>query len=100
MLTRIDALMIESLMKHKPLQLSEEEILKLEEIVRKGKDWRSRDRADTLLRLACGDSTKVLAEAQGICPKTVYERHQQWLNKDFAGLFDAPRSGAPGKLSD
>ncbi len=100
MLTRIDALIIESLMRHKRLQLSEEEILKLEEIVRKGKDWRSRDRTDTLLRLARGDSAKVVAEAQGICPKTVYERRQQWLSKDFAGLFDAPRSGAPGKLSD
>ena len=58
MLTRIDALMIESLVKHKPLQLSEEEILKLEEIVRKGKDWRSRDRADTRLRLARGENPK------------------------------------------
>ena len=65
MLTRIDALMIESLMKHKPLQLSEEETLKLEEIVRKGKDWRSRDRADTLLRLARGDSAKVVAKPKG-----------------------------------
>jgi transposase len=86
-------------MTHKPLPLTEEERLKLEEIVRKGKDWRSRERADTLLRLARGDSSKEVAEAQGVCTQTVYERRQQWLSKGFAGLLDAPRSGAPGKLS-
>jgi transposase len=86
-------------MKHKPLPLTEEEVLKLEAIVRKGKDWRSRDRAQTLLRLARGETSKVVAEAQGVCTQTVYERRQQWLNKGFAGLFDAPRSGARAKLS-
>ncbi|SFP60263.1 helix-turn-helix domain-containing protein, partial [Pseudomonas borbori] len=86
-------------MKHKPLPLTEEEILKLEEIVHKGTDWRSRDRAGTLLRLARGDSPKAVAEAFGVCTQTVYERRQQWLSKGFSGLFDAPRSGAPGKLS-
>ncbi|WP_297835087.1 hypothetical protein [Pseudomonas sp.] len=34
-------------MKQKPLLLTEEEILKLEAIVRKGKDWPSWDRAQT-----------------------------------------------------
>lgn len=86
-------------MKHMPLLLTEEEILKLEKIVSKGTDWRSRDRAGTLLRLARGDSAKAVAEALGVCTQTVYERRQQWLNKGFAGLVDAPRSGAPSKLS-
>jgi len=40
-----------------------------------------------------------VAEAQGVCTQTVYERRQQWLSKGFAGLHDAARSGAPGKLS-
>ncbi|WP_228761526.1 helix-turn-helix domain-containing protein [Pseudomonas sp. MPC6] len=52
-----------------------------------------------MLRLASGDSPKVVAETQGVCTQTVYERRQQWLSKGFAGLVDAPRSGAPGKLS-
>lgn len=40
-----------------------------------------------------------MAEAQVVYTQTVYERRQQWLSKGFAGLFDAPRSGAPDKLS-
>lgn len=86
-------------MKHKPLVLSEEETLKLEAIVRKGQDWRSRDRAQTVLWLARGDTSQTVAKAQGVCLKTVYERRQQWLDKGFSGLFDAARSGAPSKLS-
>lgn len=86
-------------MKNKPLPLTDDEILKLQQIVRKGTDWRSRNRAETLLRLARGESVQAVAEALEICKKTVYERRQQWLSKGFAGLLDAPRSGAPRKLS-
>ena len=86
-------------MKNKPLPLTDEEVLKLQNIVRKGADWRSRHRAETLLRLARGEPVNALAEALGICKKTVYERRQQWLSKGFAGLSDASRPGAPRKLS-
>lgn len=86
-------------MKHKLLLLSEEETLKPEAIVRKGKDWRSRDRAQTLLWLARGDTSKAVAQALGVYTHTIYERRQQWLSKGFWRLFDAPRSGAPSKLS-
>lgn len=86
-------------MKHKPLPLTEEEVLKLEEIVRKGADWRSRDRAKTLLLLSRGMSARAVVEEQGICRKTVHERRQSWLDKGFASLVDAPRKGAPSKLS-
>ena len=45
-------------MKHKPLPLTENEVLKLEEIARKSADWRSRDRAKTLLLLSRGVSVR------------------------------------------
>lgn len=86
-------------MKHKPLPLTEDEVLKLEEIVRKGADWRSRDRATTLLLLSRGEPAKTVAEVQGVCKKTVHERRQLWLDKGFASLVDAQRKGAPSKLS-
>jgi transposase len=86
-------------MKHKPLPLTENEVLKLEEIARKSADWRSRDRAKTLLLLSRGVSVRTVTEEQGICKKTVYERRQLWLDKGFASLVDAHRKGAPSKLS-
>lgn len=86
-------------MKHKPLPLTEDEVLKLEEIVRKSADWRSRDRAKTLLLLSRGVSARTVVEEQGICRKTVHERRQSWLDKGFASLVDAHRKGAPSKLS-
>jgi hypothetical protein len=82
-------------MKHKPLPLTEDEVLKLEEIVRKNADWRSRDRAKTLLLLSRGVSARAVVEEQGICRKTVHERRQSWLDKGFASLVDAHRKGAP-----
>lgn len=61
-------------MKNKPLPLTDDEILRLQQIVRKGTDWRSRNRAETLLRLARGESVQAVADALEICKKTVYER--------------------------
>lgn len=53
----------------------------------------------TLLLLSRGVSAWTVAEEQDICKKTVYERRQLWLDKGFASLVDAHRTGAPSKLS-
>ncbi|MDP3979050.1 MAG: helix-turn-helix domain-containing protein [Pseudomonas sp.] len=80
-------------MKNKPLPLTDDEILRLQQIVRKGTDWRSRSRAEILLRLARGESVQAVAEALEICKKTVYERRQQWLSKAMSQLVVAMANG-------
>jgi transposase len=82
----------------KPLVLSEEEKEHLGEIIRKGRDWRMRERAETILRLSFGEAAKVIAEVQGICREAVYDRRRKWIKEGIAGLADAFRSGAPDKL--
>ncbi len=50
-----------------PIELddSKREILKA--IIKKGGDWRERDRVETILLLASGDSIKAVAERQDLC---------------------------------
>lgn len=86
-------------MRLKALELTDEERLRLKEIVLKGRDWRERGRALTILLLAEGLSGRAVAARQGVIAEVVYERRQRWLAKGFAGLPDASRSGAPPKLS-
>lgn len=42
---------------------------------------------------------KEIARRQELTLEAVYERRYRWLEKGLAGLSDAPRSGAPSKLS-
>lgn len=83
----------------KGLDLTEEERSRLEEIVLKGRDWRERHRAQTILLLAAGLSGRAVAAQQKITAEVVYERRQRWLSKGFAALPDGARCGAPPKLS-
>jgi transposase len=86
-------------MKLKDLVLSAADRSELERIVAKGKDWRMRDRAQTLLYFGDGWRAKAIAEAQQLNLDTVYDRRKHWLAEGFASLPDKPRSGAPAKLS-
>ncbi len=46
-----------------------------------------------------GVPAKEIAKRQELTLEAVYERRYRWLEKGMAALSDAPRSGAPSKLS-
>ena len=82
------------------LELSESDDACLRAIVKKGSDWRERERAETILLLASGASVKAIAEQQRLCREAVRIRRRKWLKSGLASLPDQPRSGAPSKLAD
>lgn len=84
----------------KAIELSESERETLRAIIKKGADWRERDRAETILALSDGKTVVEVAEKQGLKPETVRERRRKWLKRGFASLLDRYRSGAPSKLTD
>jgi len=72
----------------------------LEEIIRRGTDWRQRQRAQTLILLDDGFATADVARLVGIHARTVGNTRRDWFNMGMDCLIDAPRCGAPKKLSD
>jgi transposase len=82
-------------MKAKPIELSESEREQLQMIIKKGSDWRERDRAQTILMLSNGETTLEVAERQGLKPEAIRERRRKWWKKEMNSLPDQPRSGAP-----
>lgn len=87
-------------MKLKVLELSQEERVRLLEIVEKGRDWRMRHRAQTLLYFGDGWTAKAIATQQDLHVDTVYDRHRDWLSEGFTSLADKSRCGAPSKVSE
>ena len=83
-----------------PIELEDRERESLVAIVKKGMDWRRRDRAETILLLAAGHSVQSVSEQQGLCREAVRIRRRKWLKSGLASLPDRPRSGAPSKLTD
>lgn len=81
------------------LTLDDQDRSKLERIVFRGADWRQRQRAETLLMLARGSSTSETADAIGIHARTVLITLKDWQARGYSSLVDAPRSGAPRKIS-
>jgi transposase len=71
----------------------------LKAIIKKGADWRERDRAETILLLADGHTVQTVAEKQDVCREAVRIRRRKWLKLGFASLPDRPRCGAPSKLT-
>ncbi|MGJ0490693.1 helix-turn-helix domain-containing protein [Methylobacter sp.] len=84
----------------KPIELLETDRELLQQLIKKGADWRERERAETILMLAEGRSVKEAAEKQGLTREAIRERRRKWLKTGFASLPDKPRSGAPNKLRD
>lgn len=72
----------------------------LENLIKKGSDWRERGRAKTILLLAEEHTTFDVSEKQGVLPETVRERRRKWLKKGFASLPNQSRSEASSKLID
>ena len=83
-----------------PIELEDSEREGLRAIIKKGADWRERDRAETILLLAAGQSVQSVAESQGLCREAVRIRRRKWLKLGLASLPDRQRSGAPSKLTD
>lgn len=82
------------------VELTETERELLQNLIKKGSDWRERDRAQTILLLAEGYTTFEVAEKQGMLPETIRERRRKWFRNGFASLPDQPHSGAPSKLNE
>ena len=83
-----------------PFVLSPDEKRTLEQVIKKDRDWRVRERAQTLLLLSQGLSCKEIAARQGLCAATVCTTRRVWRDERLAGLADKPRCGAPHKLSE
>ncbi|MCQ8106474.1 helix-turn-helix domain-containing protein [Methylomonas sp. SURF-2] len=80
--------------------MSESEREQLQVIIKKGSDWRERERAQTILMLSEGQTVVAVAEHQGVQPEAIRERRRKWWKNGLASLPDQPRSGAPSKLTD
>ncbi|ANE55254.1 helix-turn-helix domain-containing protein [Methylomonas sp. DH-1] len=87
-------------MRAEPIELSEGEREQLQQIVKKGRDWRERERAQTILMLSEGQTVVAIAERQGVKPEAIRERRRKWWKTGLNSLPDQPRSGAPSKLTD
>lgn len=83
-----------------PIELTDREREGLQAIIKKGTDWRERDRAETILLLAAGHSVQAVAERQDLCREAVRIRRRKWLKLGLASLPDRPRCGAPSKLTE
>ena len=65
-------------MRVKPIELSENEREQLQQIIKKGSDWRARERAETILMLANCQTVVAVAEQQGVKPEAIRERRRKW----------------------
>ena len=82
----------------KALELDEGSRKRLEGVVRRGQNWRERERAQTLLLMAEGLSRREVAHELGLHVRTVGTTRSAWLASGLDALGDLPRSGAPRKL--
>jgi transposase len=71
----------------------------LETIVARGADWRQRLRAQTLLLLDSGLSTKDTSVALGIHAQTIHSTRNSWFKAGVNSLVDMVRIGAPRKIT-
>lgn len=81
------------------LVLLTEDRSRLQYIVDRGSDWRERERAKTLIFFDDGLEMKEISETVGIDIRTVGITRMDWLSRGFESLVDAPRSGAPKKIT-
>ena len=82
------------------LSLLPEVRLRLQNIVDRGVDWRQRERLKTLILLDDGLSMREVSELVEIDIRTVGLTRMDWLKRGFESSVDAPRSGAPKKITD
>ena len=80
------------------LKLDEASRIELERVVKRGENWRERERAQTLLMLGQGVFAEEVARRLGLNVRTVGTTRGRWLDSGLESLADLPRSGAPRKL--
>lgn len=80
-------------MRVKPIELSENEREQLQTIIKKGSDWRERERAQTILMLSEAQTVFAVAEQQGVKPEAIRKRRRRGLKKWLSSLPDQPRWG-------
>lgn len=81
------------------LKLDEASRMELELVVKRGENWRERERAQTLLMLDKGVFAEEVAHQLGLNVRTVGTTRSRWLESGLESLADLPRSGAPRKLT-
>ena len=81
------------------LSLSPENRIRLQNIIDRGADWRERERSKTLILLDDGLSMREVSEIVEIDIRTVGITRMDWLKRGFDALVDAPRTGAPKKIT-
>lgn len=81
------------------LSLLTDDRFRLQSIVDRGTDWRERERSQTLILLDDGLSMREVSEVVEIDIRTVGLTRMDWLKRGFESLVDAPRSGAPKKIT-
>jgi transposase len=81
------------------LTLSDKDRSDLLKIIDRGSDWRERERSQTLILLDNGLSMLEVSEIVQIDIRTVGLTRMDWLKRGFESLVDAPRSGAPKKIT-
>jgi hypothetical protein len=60
------------------IELSENEGEQLQLIIKKGSDWRERERAQRILMLSDGETIFAVLEHQGVQPGAIRERRRKW----------------------
>ncbi len=70
------------------IELTEIESDCLRTILKKGSDWRERDRAKAIELLASGHTIKEVVEQQGLCVEAVRIRRRKWLKLCLTSLPD------------
>lgn len=84
----------------KSIELNESDREQLKGIIKKGGDWRERERAQTILMLSNSQTVVAIAEQQGVKPEAIREWLRKWWKYRMNSLSDQPRSGAPSKQTD
>ena len=84
----------------KGLELSNEDRREIVRIVKKGRDWQLRERAQTLRYFDAGWEAKAIAAQQELHLDLVYDRRKHWLAEGIPWLTDKYRRGVLAQLTE
>ena len=80
--------------------LTPEEKEQLEDLTKHAAHWRERQRAQTILWLANGETVEQIAERQKRIPETIRLQRRRWNKNKFESIKEGDRSGRPSSISD
>jgi len=81
------------------LKLMPQERDQLQQIIKRGTDWRQRERARTLMLFDDNLCMREISQVVGINIRTVGLTRMDWIKRGFDSLVDRPRTGAPRKIT-